>query len=242
MARMTKWLLVVMAGGIALVAQSPPAPRTMRVDYFHTGGASAEVFALDAVVIEPAPWAGPARPVEDSLRYGAYGFDVRDAGSKRLLYSAGFGSIYDEWVTTEEAKAVSRTFHESVRFPEPAAAVTVTMVMPRIEEAFRTGEGIPFGDYGPYVVEAQAGLNRPVYENLLGGEYLPSIPDLDARLRAEPPARVLDLACGAGWSSIAIARAGSLKPRGVSSGRRSSVGTLKPPMDAKFCPAADMNL
>jgi 2-polyprenyl-3-methyl-5-hydroxy-6-metoxy-1,4-benzoquinol methylase len=91
--------------------------------------------------------------------------------------------------------------------PLAHAAVTVTMVMPRIEEAFRTGEGIPFGDYGPYVVEAQAGLNRPVYENLLGGEYLPSIPDLDARLRAEPPARVLDLACGAGWSSIAIARA-----------------------------------
>ena len=43
-------------------------------------------------------------------------------------------------------------------------------------------------------------------------------------------------------SSIAIARAGSLNPRGVSSGRRSSVGTLKPPMAAKLCPAANMNL
>ena len=29
----------------------------------------------------------------------------------------------------------------------------------------------------------------------------------DARLRREPPARVADLACGPGWSSIAIAQA-----------------------------------
>jgi 2-polyprenyl-3-methyl-5-hydroxy-6-metoxy-1,4-benzoquinol methylase len=33
------------------------------------------------------------------------------------------------------------------------------------------------------------------------------VPDLDARLRAEPAARVADVACGTGWSSLAIARA-----------------------------------
>jgi hypothetical protein len=99
----------------------------MRVDYFHTGGASPEVFALDEVVIEPAPWPGPAGTVDDTLRYGAYGVDVRDAASTRLLYSAGFGSIFDEWVTTGEARATSRTFHESVRFPAPGAPVTVSI-------------------------------------------------------------------------------------------------------------------
>jgi hypothetical protein len=99
----------------------------MRVDYFHTGGTSPEVFALDEVVIEPAAWPGPATATEDTLRYGAYGFDVRDAGTKRLVYSAGFGSVFDEWVTTEDAKAVSRTFHESVRFPAPSAPVTLTI-------------------------------------------------------------------------------------------------------------------
>ena len=105
----------------------PPATRTMRLDYFHTGGVSPEVFALDEVVIEPAPWPGRPVPVDDTLRYGAYGFDVRDAASRRALYSSGFGSIFDEWVTTEEAKTMSRTFHESLRFPEPAAPVTVSV-------------------------------------------------------------------------------------------------------------------
>jgi predicted O-methyltransferase YrrM len=42
---------------------------------------------------------------------------------------------------------------------------------------------------------------------LLGTEWLPAIVDLDVRLRAEPPARVLDVACGTGWSSIAMSQA-----------------------------------
>ena len=85
-----------------LFAQPPPVPRTLRVDYFHTGNTKQELFSLDEAVIEPAPWPGTTA-AEDGLRYGTYGFDVRDAARRTLLYSRGFGSIYDEWVTTEEA-------------------------------------------------------------------------------------------------------------------------------------------
>ncbi len=110
---------------LTLGAQSRPAvpapPGTMRVDYFHTGNTKQEIFALDRVVLEPAPWAGPRDRADDALHYGAYGFDVTDSASGRLLYSRGFGSIYDEWVTTDEAATASRTFHESLRFPAPAA-------------------------------------------------------------------------------------------------------------------------
>jgi hypothetical protein len=119
--------LLLACACLTFSAQSPAPTRTMRVDYFHTGGTSPEVFALDEAVIEPAPWPGSAGVTDDILRYGAYGFDVRDAASKRLLYSAGFGSVFDEWVTTEEAKSMSRTFHESLRFPAPGGAVTVTV-------------------------------------------------------------------------------------------------------------------
>jgi ubiquinone/menaquinone biosynthesis C-methylase UbiE len=41
----------------------------------------------------------------------------------------------------------------------------------------------------------------------LGSRWFPAIPDVHARLQASPPARVADLGCGCGWSSIAIARA-----------------------------------
>ncbi len=53
----------------------------------------------------------------------------------------------------------------------------------------------------------QAGMNRNLFLHQLGQEYLPAIPDLHARLVADPPARVADVGCGVGWSSIGIARA-----------------------------------
>ena len=41
----------------------------------------------------------------------------------------------------------------------------------------------------------------------LGTEWLPSLPDIHARLLVDPPARIADIGCGGGWSSIAMAQA-----------------------------------
>lgn len=120
-------LLAAVAAALTLQAQSPAPVRTMRVDYFHTGNAATELFALDRVSLEPAPWPGPVDQPDDVLRYGAYGFDVREAASGRLLYSRGFGSVYDEWMTTGEAATTTRTFHESLRFPRPTTPVDVAV-------------------------------------------------------------------------------------------------------------------
>lgn len=73
-------------------------------------------------------------------------------------------------------------------------------------EAYRTGTGIPFAGYGEDIREGVARLNRPMFHKQIG-DWLAAIPKVDARLREHPPARVADLACGSGWSSIAIARA-----------------------------------
>jgi SAM-dependent methyltransferase len=73
-----------------------------------------------------------------------------------------------------------------------------------LAEAFRTGDAPPPLPWAP---EGRPEYNRAEFLNLLGTQWLPAITDVDQRLRREPPARVADLACGAGWSSIAIARA-----------------------------------
>lgn len=80
-------------------------------------------------------------------------------------------------------------------------------VLPSLLNAYRTGQGVPYPDYGLDGREGQAGMTRPLFVNLLGKEWLPSVPDIDARLNANPPALVADVGCGAGWSSIAMARA-----------------------------------
>jgi 2-polyprenyl-3-methyl-5-hydroxy-6-metoxy-1,4-benzoquinol methylase len=76
--------------------------------------------------------------------------------------------------------------------------------MAEIVEAFRTGAAPPPLPWGP---EGRAEPNRGRFVALLGREWLPAITDVDARLRADPPARVADIACGTGWSSIAMALA-----------------------------------
>jgi 2-polyprenyl-3-methyl-5-hydroxy-6-metoxy-1,4-benzoquinol methylase len=87
------------------------------------------------------------------------------------------------------------------------AAVACGRPIDAVVEAFRSGEGITFEGYGPDGRLSQARGTRPMFEQLLGGEWLPSIPELHDRLNADPPARVADVACGSGWSSISLARA-----------------------------------
>ena len=76
--------------------------------------------------------------------------------------------------------------------------------MPDLVGAFRNG-GAPAPL--PWAPEGRADYNRALYLNLLGKRWLPAIADVDRRLRDQPPARIADLACGPGWSSIAIAQA-----------------------------------
>jgi hypothetical protein len=110
--------------------------RTMRVDYYHTGNAETEVFGMDRVVIEPAPWPGNPSQSIDETNMGNYRFEVRDQKSNRLLYSRGFSSIYAEWKTTDEAKSMRRTFSESLRFPAPNVPAKVVL-LGRKEGTFR---------------------------------------------------------------------------------------------------------
>lgn len=79
--------------------------------------------------------------------------------------------------------------------------------LPRLVEAYRSGDGIGWESYGADMREGQASFNRPAFTHLLGGEWLPAVSDLHERLQADPPARVVDVGCGEGWSTLAIARA-----------------------------------
>ena len=86
-----------------------------------------------------------------------------------------------------------------IRFPVGSA-----QRMPDLLEAFRTGRGIDWALYGPDVIESQEAANRPQFEHLVA-DWIGDLPDIAARLR-DGTARVADIACGTGWSSISIAR------------------------------------
>jgi hypothetical protein len=112
-------------------------PQTMRLDYHHTGDAKQEVFSVDRIVIEPLPWPGDLSKAIDDTNLGKYLFEVRDQKTKRVLFSRGFASIYGEWETTDEAKTLTRTFSESLRFPAPDAPVEIVVRKRDAKNAWR---------------------------------------------------------------------------------------------------------
>jgi ubiquinone/menaquinone biosynthesis C-methylase UbiE len=98
---------------------------------------------------------------------------------------------------------------DSILYQAPQARIMVGIagVMPEVLEAFRTGGRVPFEAYGEDVRDGIADANRPMFVNLLAGEWLPAMADVDARLRSDPQPRVADVGCGVGNSTIALAKA-----------------------------------
>lgn len=109
--------------------------RTMRVDYYHSGGPGVEILSLDRVVSD-GPWAGSRTRLVDDLNLGKYLFEVIDRQTNATIYSRGFASIYGEWETTPEARQVHRSFHESLRFPWPRQPVQVVLNVRDAENSF----------------------------------------------------------------------------------------------------------
>src|ERR1700687_1127190 len=118
-------LFCVFSSSIPGFAASLAAPRTLRVDYYHTGNSHEEWFSLDRVVLEPLEWPGNLNKTIDESQLGNYLFEVHEQASGKLVYSRGFNSVFGEWKTTEEALHGNRTFSESLRFPAPDAPVEV---------------------------------------------------------------------------------------------------------------------
>jgi 2-polyprenyl-3-methyl-5-hydroxy-6-metoxy-1,4-benzoquinol methylase len=97
--------------------------------------------------------------------------------------------------------------HAAHLAPFAEMAAGIGGALEHVVEAFRTGRGVPYPAYGAAFLSGQGGINRPAFTQELAGAWLPAIPELHARLAGEPPARVADVGCGVGWSTLALARA-----------------------------------
>jgi len=91
--------------------------------------------------------------------------------------------------------------------PATYALAGIARVLPELLAAYRSGAGVPFAAYGEEMRDHIEQLNRPMFVNDLATSWLPAIPELYDRLHADPPARIAEMACGAGWASIALATA-----------------------------------
>jgi 2-polyprenyl-3-methyl-5-hydroxy-6-metoxy-1,4-benzoquinol methylase len=165
------------------------------------------------------------------LRLGLYRAlaDAPSISSRELAETAGIAERYArEWLEQQATRGVvvADLSGPETRFSLPPGhaealldgdslayvGATVGQLMSlrnaigAVEDAYRTGAGVPADAYGAESVEGQGGSNRPTYLRTLPNDWLPSIPEIHERLGAGD-ARVADVGCGTGWSSIAVARA-----------------------------------
>lgn len=158
--------------------------------------------------------------------------DLGQADVHAFAQAAGIHPRYArEWLEQQVTAGVLRTvdlaqdpYRTTYRLPEEHVGVLVdpddpmhlapgsrfmvgiAAVLPDLLAAFTDGGGVPYDKYGDDTRCGIAGLNRPMYTHDLARQWLTAVPGLVERLSA-PGARVVDLGCGLGVSSVAIAEA-----------------------------------
>jgi SAM-dependent methyltransferase len=154
---------------------------------------------------------GPGTPAQLAERTGTTERYVREWLEHQAV--AGFIEVEDAGAPTEDRRFSLPPRHVEALVDRDSQwfsahksidIVRASRRLPELVDAFQEGGGIPPLPWEP---EGRADFNRPRYVNLLGKQWLPSIPEAHQRLSGDPPARVADIACGTGWSSIAMALA-----------------------------------
>lgn len=170
--------------------------------------------------------------IDVGRRLGLYeALAERDATTKELAHATGCAERYvREWLEHQTVAGIlevddpaagpqarryslPRGHREPLTDPDSLAyvgslAYTATALARPVawmEEAFRSGEGIPYERYGEEGIRVQGALTNPMYANLLTGEWIPALAGLEDRLEWAA-ARVADIACGIGRAAIEVAK------------------------------------
>ncbi|RXQ97524.1 peptidase [Ancylomarina salipaludis] len=92
--------------------------KTLRIDYLLGGNANEQTVFLQEIKKE-AYWGGTTKNLVDSFNYGNFRFKLIDKASETLIYSRGFGSLFQEWQATPEAKTLNRSYYQVNVMPFP---------------------------------------------------------------------------------------------------------------------------
>lgn len=156
---------------------------------------------------------GPATPIELADRAGiapryATEWLEQQAASGIVLVDDPDLAAHARRYTLPVGHAEALTDQDSPFSIAPMVVLPIAglaSLLPMLADAFRSGDGIPYALYGDALRGGSAGLNKAVFTHELPGWIAKALPDIHASLSAGG-VRIADVACGSGWSSIALAR------------------------------------
>ena len=101
---------------------------TLRIDYNFAGNANQQIIAVDELCRMPR-WYGKKHRLSELPLEGNGQITVRDHRTKEVIYRNSFSTLFQEWLTYDEAKTVKKSFENVflVPFPKDTADVTVEL-------------------------------------------------------------------------------------------------------------------
>lgn len=110
------------------------------------------------------------------------------------------------WLPAEHVNVLAEDDHPAHLAPLAQMVAGIGGALDRVVAAYRTGAGVAYPEFGAAFRRGQSGINRPAFLNDLVHAWIPAMPDVHAALSTSAT-RIADMGCGAGWSTIAMARA-----------------------------------
>lgn len=98
--------------------------KTLRVDFALSGNSTFQTAAIEQMREEPT-WGGPKKNLLDEFGYGGYYVNIYDAKSNSLIYSRGFNTLFEEWLSTDQAKEETQAWTNTVAVPFPKQKITL---------------------------------------------------------------------------------------------------------------------
>ncbi|MCK9159362.1 MAG: IgA Peptidase M64 [Bacteroidaceae bacterium] len=92
--------------------------KTLRIDYIFSGNASHQSISVDELSCLPT-WAGRRNHLSELLLRGNGQIIMKDSATKVCIYKNSFSSLFQEWISTPEAKRTSRAFENTFLLPYP---------------------------------------------------------------------------------------------------------------------------
>lgn len=130
MKRLTLLLCVVLAS-LSLGAQTFDryfADRTLRVDLIFSGDASAQSVTLHSLS-SWSDWAGRRLNLSEVPLRGDGELSLTDEATGEVIYRTTFSSLFQEWLSMEEAQHTSRAYEFTVLAPLPLAPASLRVVL-----------------------------------------------------------------------------------------------------------------